>query len=210
MKFRESQRELEAAVLEFVENYHTYIAEAEERLGDLFDQNDYPPIDEIKGKFQLDSDFERVDIPEHEQKRIREQIEGRVEVQHAQAMKRVWNRIFKAVEHMNERLSQEDGIFRNTLVENIEQLVDVLPSLNVLEDQTLADMTTELKDTLCGYKPDDLRKDDVLRKELADRSKEVMDKISKVEGLFGTPPEQDVMTEPNEPSEVESNQEAAA
>lgn len=192
MKFRESQRELDAAVTEFIQNYPGFISESEGRLGDLFNTDDYPPSHEIENKFSLDSNFEkvpesgdfRVDIPEHEQEKIREQIEERVEMKHADAMKRLWTRMFKAVEHMNSKLSEENGIFRNTLIGNIEQLVEILPALNILEDETLTEMTQELKDKLCGFDPDDLRKNDVLRSELADQSKEVMDKIAQVGNFF--------------------------
>lgn len=192
MKFRESQRELESAVETFIQNYPGYISEAEGRLGDLFSTDDYPPASEIEDKFMIDSAFEkvpeagdfRVDIPEHEQERIRSQIESRVEEKHATSMKRLWTRMFKAVEHMNDRLSDSDAIFRNTLVENVEQLVDILPRLNILEDQTLTDMTNELKESLCGYEPDDLRKNDVLRSELAEKSGEVMAKIAAVGNFF--------------------------
>jgi len=215
MKFRESQRNLNSAVTEFLRDYPVYIAEAEERLGDLFVQDDYPNVDEIKDKFELDSVFEkvpeagdfRVDIPEHEQQKIREQIEGRVEEQHVQAMKRIWNRIFKAVEHMNKRLSEENGIFRDTLVGNIEQLVEVLPALNIMEDPVLSDMTQELRNSLCNYTPDELRRNKVLRQEMAEKSKEVMDKISRVGDIFGTPPEgpedQENSSELENDSEVE-------
>jgi len=196
MKFRESQRELSSAVETFIQNYPSYISEAEGRLGDLFDIQDYPQAAEIEGKFTLVSAFEkvpeandfRVDIPEHEQQKIRDQIEGRVEAKHADSMKRLWTRMFKAVEHMNERLSDSDAIFRNTLIENVEQLVEILPRLNVLEDPALIEMTEELRQSLCGYEPDDLRKNDVLRSELADKSKEVMEKIAAV-GNFLEPSE---------------------
>lgn len=192
MKFRESQRALETAVTDFVLQYPGYISESEERLGALFSVDDYPAVTEIQDKFSIETNFEkvpeaddfRVDIPEHEQQKIREQIEGRIEARHADSMKRLWTRIFKAVEHINTKLSEDNGIFRDTLVENVEQLVEVLPALNILDDQALTDMTNELRETLCGYAPDDIRKNDVIRKELAEKSGEVLEKIAAVSNLF--------------------------
>ncbi len=199
-KIREARRDLEAAVAVFVTNYENYITESEQKLGDLFCRNDYPSVHEIPNKFNLEASFEkvpeagdfRVDIPEHEQAKVRSAIESKVEHQHANAMKRVWTRIFKTVEHINERLSQEDGIFRDSMIENLEQLVNVLPALNILEDPTLTEMTNELQNTLCGYSAKELRKNTGLRKELAEKSKEVMEKINKIGNLFGSqelPPE---------------------
>ena len=192
LQLRESKRELEAATVEFMGAYNSFIDEAEDSLCDLFSRSDYPSVTEIENKFALSTHFDkvpeagdfRVDIPEHEQARLREQIEGRIEAQHAQSMKRIWIRIFKAVEHMNDRLSEENGVFRDSLIGNIEQLVEVLPSLNILEDVALAEMTQELKNTLCGYSPEDLRRNKVLRHEVVENSRSVMDRISQMEGLF--------------------------
>jgi hypothetical protein len=194
LELRECKRALYEATVAFIAGYPGYIIEAEETLGDLFNEADYPHVSEIEGRFILDTHFEkvpesgdfRVDIPEHEQTRIREQIENRVEGQHAQAMKRIWVRIFKAVEYMNQRLSEEDGVFRNSLVGNIQQLVDVLPSLNILEDPALADMTRELKERFCEYTPEDLRRNQVLRQEAVESTQVLMDKMTQMDDIFGT------------------------
>lgn len=186
MKLREFQRDLTAAVTAFEGNFQNIINESSAALGDLFVASEYPDITEIVGKFQLDVGFDkvseaadfRVDIPELEKKKIQQKIETKVEAKHAEAMEKIWKRIFLTVEHMAERLSDEDAIFRDSLVENIETLVSVLPGLNILEDQKLADMTTELEDNLCGYTPEELREDKKLRKDVAKKSKDIMDQMT--------------------------------
>lgn len=192
LQVRESSRLLEEAVELFVASYASYIGEAEERLGDLFSEDDYPAISEIKEKFSLSVSFEkvpeaadfRVDISDSEQQRLREQITSRVGDQYNDSIKRIWNRIYTAVERMNERLSSVDNVFRDTLVENVQQLAEVLPSLNIMEDPALAQMATELQNKLCGYTPAELRQNHVLRSEVSDSSRELMNRMGAMGGIF--------------------------
>ncbi len=188
MKLRELQRELEAAVTIFVKNYDDYVTESSIALGDLFDKEEYPFAADLGTKFFLDSEFSkineaadfRVDIPEEDREEIKKQIESKVETKHADSMEKLWKRIYVAVEHMTEKLIDEKGIFRDSMIENIKQLVSVLPALNILDDPELADMTTELKDGLCGYTAKELRTDKVLRKDVATKSTELMSQIEKI------------------------------
>jgi len=183
--FRKCNQELEDAVLDFLSEYKNHVAEATYMLGDLYLEDDYPSKAELAKKFGMDLDFGkvpeatdfRVDIPEHEQQRICRQIEERVEKQHAESMRKVWKRIYKTVEHVYDRLKDVDVIFRNTLIENVQELVDILPELNILEDKNMNDMAKELKDVLCGHDPEELRRDRAKRLSVASDSKELLDKI---------------------------------
>jgi hypothetical protein len=191
--FRKCTQEFEDAVADFAIGYKNYIAEASHYLGDLYNSDDYPDEYEIRKKFSMDLKFDkvpeaadfRVDIPEYEQEKIARQITERVEQQHAEAMRRVWNRMYRTVEHVHERLKDEDAIFRNSLITNVQELVDLLPDLNILKDQNLDNMAKELKQTLCQYSPDELRKDKAQRQQVAQESKDLLDKIGQ---YFGSSP----------------------
>jgi len=52
--------------------------------------------------------------------------------------------------------------------------------LNILENKALVEMTDELKGTLCGFTAEDLRKDKALRKEVAQKSQDLMSKIGTI------------------------------
>jgi len=185
---RQVKRDLETAIQSFQSGFQSYVSDATTMLGDLYQSDDYPDQYELKEKFAIESDFSkvpessdfRVDIPDYEQKRICKQIEDRVSQQHAESMEKVWRRIYNTIEHMHERLSNEDSVFRNSMVENITHLVDILPELNILENKALVEMTDELKGTLCGFTAEDLRKDKTLRKEVAQKSQDLMSKIGTI------------------------------
>jgi len=195
---RQIKRELQTHVDVFLAGYSTFVADASYMLNDLYQSADYPDLHEMKDKFAVESDFYkvpessdfRVDIPEFEQKKICQQIEDRVELQHAESMEKVWKRIHSTIEHMHERLSDEDAIFRNSMIENFNQLIEVLPELNILENKALEDMTKELQDSLGGYEPDDLRKDKNLRKEAAKTSHDILAKLDNIMNIPGMTPHQ--------------------
>jgi hypothetical protein len=85
--------------------------------------------------------------------------------------------VYKTVEHVYDRLKDEDAIFRNSMITNVQELVDLLPDLNILKDPNLEDMSNELKQTLCQQDPDELRRNKIQRKQVADESRGLLDKI---------------------------------
>jgi hypothetical protein len=195
--YRKCTQDFDDAVTDFVADYKNCIADASHFLGDMYDSDDYPDEVEIRNKFSMDLSFNkvpeaadfRVDIPEYEQERIARQIEERVERQHAESMRRVWNRIYRTVEHVYDRLRDEDAIFRDSLIKNVQELVALLPDLNILKDKNLETMAAELEKTLCSESPDELRKDKSRRQQVAQESKELLDKIGQFFGNTETLPE---------------------
>ena len=67
----------------------------------------------------------------------------------------------EAVERVGERLREDENgkplVFRDSLIENIRELVDVVPRLNIFADDDLAMLCREVKDKFAGIEPDALR-----------------------------------------------------
>lgn len=182
--------EFEAAVADFVYNYPKFRDEAQRRLNGLFDPADYPDKASIGKKFSMDIEVEqmpeaddfRVSLSEDENARIREQIQARLDQGVEGAMKDVWKRIFTAVEHMVERLRayevDEDGkaknAFRDTLVDNVRGLVELLPKLNITGSNELEDMRHRLADNLCEIGAAELRGDSSLRNSVATKAETIL------------------------------------
>jgi hypothetical protein len=64
---------------------------------------------------------------------------------------------------MVERLNEPESRFHASLVTNIGQLVDLLPRLNVNQDEELNRFAQEIKNRLCGFTAHDLKKNETLR-----------------------------------------------
>lgn len=183
---RELKDEFEAAVKEFVENYPAYRAEAEQRLNGMFDPADYPGVQDIKRRYGFRVDIEpvpegkdfRVTLQAKDAQRIQKEIDARVKDREAEAMKDLFLRLHRVVEHFAEKLSDPEAIFRDSLVENVVELVALLPKLNVADDKELKKLTAEAKKSICAHSPDVLRSEPKVREQAANDAKAILDKMA--------------------------------
>ena len=71
------------------------------------------------------------------------------------------SRIGEAVERVSDRLQEDENgkplVFRNSMIENIRDLVDVVPRLNIFADDQLARLCEQVKEKIAGVEPDALR-----------------------------------------------------
>lgn len=171
-KMRELKNNFEVEVDKFIDAYPTLVDDARARLNGMFNAADYPFQSEIKGKYRfgvsinplLVSDDFRVTLSNDEINSIRADIEARTKEAQANALSDLWNRLYSAVSHMAGRLADTEAIFRDSLIENIVDLCELLPRLNVLDDKNLDAMKNAVESKLCGYKLKDLREDKEIRK----------------------------------------------
>ena len=175
----------ESAIAKFQASYTAYVTDAQRRLNGMFDPADYPAESEIAGRFGVDAavvpmpdrdDF-RVDLGAEEEARIRNDIEARVGAATKAAMSELWQRLYDAASHMAERLraytGTREGSFRDSLVENLREIVDLVPRLNVTGDARLAEMAQRLADTCCAVDAQTLR-DIPQHREIVARSAEAI------------------------------------
>jgi len=164
---------------EFLVHYVDHINEARVRLGDLFNVADYPAAEEIKSKFKFNLRFDqisdssdiRVNLGAADVEKIRADINNKVNEGMQEAVDGIYDRVLAVTEAMAERLGQsrEDGtaqIFRDTLVSNVERVVQLLPALNLTGDPKLVEIHTQMK-RLTKYSPAQLRVSESARKETA-------------------------------------------
>lgn len=194
-KMADHRRDFESAVAAFVAGYPDYVNAARARLNGMFRAEDYPTPDMIRDRFAFDivlspvpdsADF-RVEIGESAVAAIRADIEKRAAEALQGAMRDAWQRIADALARMVERLNayepggdgaKAQGVFRDSLVENVRELVAVLPSLNLTGDSKLADVTAKLQAELCGHDAAELRDSEPLRKSTADAAARILADVS--------------------------------
>ncbi len=64
---------------------------------------------------------------------------------------------------MVDRLNEPESRFHGSLVTNVLDLVEILPRLNVNGDTDLNRFADQVKERLCNYSAQDLKKHDLLR-----------------------------------------------
>ncbi len=183
----------ESEVKKFVAVYPTLIAEAKIRLNGLFKPEDYPAPAEIEAQFGFESaiiplptagDF-RVNLADAEIGEIKKQIDKRANEAIESAQKSLHDRIVKTVSHAVDKLGSykvnPDGtkknIFRDTLVSNISDLVEILPALNIGEDPALDSIAAEMREKLTKISPQELRENEGARVKVAGDAKAILDKM---------------------------------
>ena len=89
-------------------------------------------------------------------------------------------RLKGVVAHMVDRLNEPESRFHASLVTNICELVELLPRLNVNQDEELNRFAGEIRDRLCGFTARDLKKNEILRVATANDAAEILTKMDAV------------------------------
>ena len=153
----------------FIEDYEDNIDQARLDLGKLFRIEDYPSKEALQGRFGIryritpvpDADHFMAKLASDDTDRVKRDIEHQIEERLHDAVGDLYRRLGEAVERVGERL-REDGegkplVFRDSMIENIRGLVDVVPRLNIFGDDTLARLCEQVKEKIAGVEPDSLR-----------------------------------------------------
>ncbi|CCF19140.1 conserved exported protein of unknown function [Pseudorhizobium banfieldiae] len=192
---RQQKVKFDDAVNDFLAKYPGYVNDARVRLNGMFKDEDYPDVDTLRAKFSLDckvmpvpssSDF-RVDMSEAQASIIRADIEEQLTKATTAAVQDVYKRVADVAGRMVERLNaykpakgkgdKAEGIFRDSLVENVRDLIKILPALNITGDPKLAAMAEQLK-PLAEYDASVLREDEGKRRDVAAEAQSILDTVS--------------------------------
>ncbi len=188
---RQHRSDFDTAVSIFIGNYDLYIEEARFRLNGMFRQKDYPTIEKLPGKYDftvnvdplpVSTDF-RVSMKDEEIQALRADMELRMRKAHNTAMRDLWDRLYQPVKHMADKLSDPDGKFKDTLVSNIQEIVELLPRLNVMDDPELESMRKEVEARLCRQDPETLRTAGFVRSVVASEARQILDIMAGYTGM---------------------------
>lgn len=173
----ELQNEFERLSGVFMNAYGWEYSQAQARLGALWRADDYPSVESIASKFGFrlnymplpDAGDFRIDVGTDAVNQMKTHYEEFYSTQVQRAMNDVWRRVYGALSNMSERLDYKDHedkkTFRDSLVDNVLEMVDLLDVCNVTGDSQMSAMRLNLEDALRGVTPDALREDAFLRAE---------------------------------------------
>lgn len=188
---RAFKSEYETAVVVFRKIYPQTIIDAKGRLNAMFNEEDYPDPSEMTiydwkknpiGRFMFDikimpcpdiADF-RVSLADEHAQDIKDDLERRMRDALEHAMDEPIHRVMEVVGNMVERLTafkpakpgsgkKTEGIFKDSLVDNIRDLVTLLPAFNLSNNKKLDAIITRMNRDLCSADAADLRTDAKLR-----------------------------------------------
>ena len=189
-RLNDLEAEFNALVERFLDKYPELVNAAAINLGKLFNRDEYPTVDDIRGKFKFSYMFSpvptagdfRVDIGETALAELRDQFEANANSKVERAMKEAWTRLHEVLCHMSEKLSDTDEgkhrEFRDSLVGNAMELASMLKSLNVTGDPQLETARRELSQAIMGVEAKELRKNPDIRKDVKSQVDSILSKFS--------------------------------
>lgn len=194
-RMKDFRREFEDAVAKFIKTYPDLVKDAEKRLGKMFSAADYPSVEQLKGMYSFrsavtpfpDSDDFRVDVPAPELASMKKEMKQQMDEVYKGALNDTATRIVETVGHMAGRLKsykpgekgkRAENTFRDSLVENVRQLAEVLPAFNMGNDAKLAKVIAKIQKDLCANDATALREDENLRQKVATSADQILTAIS--------------------------------
>lgn len=154
------RREAEATARRIRNEYPRIVEQARNRLGTLYNPDDFPSADKVESAFGIevslvpvpDTDDFRVDLDEETQESIRSEVQQSYKEMERTALLNLWDRLHSVVEHLSTRLHEVDRAERKRLHESVvghvRDLVEILPSLNITGDAELDQLAGEAKEKL--------------------------------------------------------------
>lgn len=170
-RMREFEASFDQGVDSFLTVYPQYVDQVRPELNGLFREEDYPSAEKLRSKFGIKleilpipsgGDF-RVQMSEEEQARVSHEIDASVRQSLSRGTDDLWKRLREVVSHMVERLNEPESRFHGSLVTNVFDLVEILPRLNVNQDEDLNRFAEQVRQRLCNHSAHDLKKQDSLR-----------------------------------------------
>lgn len=165
----------------FCAAYPARVREVETRLRGVFNAKDYPPVGLVRRRFRMEWNYVSFGTPGKLEevsaelfRESREKLARQVE-EAGEAVKAVLRtQMAELTNHMVERLSGTGAngrakTFRNTLLDNMADFLDVFQVRNIADDTALAALVTQARQVLNGTSPDMLREDDATRQYVRER-----------------------------------------
>lgn len=185
MKMKSHMDDWNLKVDAFCAEYPRLVEEAKILLNTLWKADDYPDVSTIRSRFHIGVKFMpvpdagdwRVEIEDDALQELRDQITKEVGASQTAAMQDAWRRVHEVVTHAHGRLSNPDAKFRDSLVENAQELCSVLTALNIADDKDLEAVRAELERALCSHQPTTLRENMSVRSSVADQLAEIERKM---------------------------------
>lgn len=181
--------EFEGLKQAFLNKYDDLVTEMAFKLGSLFNRNEYPTRDQVDYKFYFrtnyfplpqSGDF-RVDIGNEMLAELQDNYTKHLNEKVNEAMGDVWSRLHETLKHLSERLevgsTGEKKIFRDSLIENAQELCGLLSKLNVTNDPKLEEARKDLEQALFGVSAKDLRDSIMVRHDVHTRVTDIIKKF---------------------------------
>lgn len=187
-----NKAKLEQARLEkiFLDDYERDLPNQKVELGQLYDMIKFPKREHFRDKFSI----ERTDIPvpspgddpragwsDEQREEFRNHVESEQRMAINKGLIDIAERAANTIGHVYEKTSgysgSRKGAFRDSMIGNCKELVDIIGSLNINGDPTIEAIRQDIESKICKYEPDEIRKDKDKLNEVKDASADLLERL---------------------------------
>jgi hypothetical protein len=173
----------------FCANYDTLVGTSKLYMGSLFNENDYPPLEEVQKKFGFrlvfsplaeKGDF-RIDVGNQEIEELSANYSLAYEERMADAMRKPWGDLHDLLRGMSGKLADIDGDekkrYHDSFVSNAQSMCGLLTSLNITKDPKLEEARRELELTMLGVDIEEVKDSPIVRVDLKTKIDDILKKF---------------------------------
>lgn len=173
----------------FFDAYPQLLQDAPAQLGTMYRADDYPTLDEVRGRFAFrykitplpDSGDFRLDIPNEERASLAAEYERDFNERLADAMREPWDRLHKLLQATSDKLTEVEGEekkrYHETLITNAQELCALLTKLNVTQDPKLEEARRQLELTMLGADIEAVRESPEVRSSIKSKVDAILGKF---------------------------------
>jgi hypothetical protein len=183
----EHKREFDTMVENFITYYPTLISTQAFKLGDMFNREDYPSVDDVARRFNFSvsylpvpeaGDF-RVDIGQEAVEELRKQYDEAYARRWDNAVNDIKQRLLGGLNHLSDRLSpNEDGErkrFRNNILEEFADTISTVRALNITKDEAIYALIDQSEKVIANITVDDVKESDAVREDVRSKVDSILD-----------------------------------
>lgn len=189
------ETEIRGIVRDITEDYDSYVARDQRALGRAFRLTDYPTAGQFADSYRVDRKIRPVptagswvvDIEREEMMRLREELAQDIEQEFQSASRDLFERVHSEIKSLHKNLvefgeeipgTSRTRTFRDTAVDNLRSLAEILPALNVTGDPDLDQLARDIQAKLTRHSAETLREDTKARKATQRDAKAILDAVS--------------------------------
>ena len=173
---REAMKYADEFAREYKAQWDNGLGDYRKGLGAMFNEDDYPEPNKVRAKFGIHirtrpiedpNDF-RVKMSAGASEDLKKQMFSDFQDSMKEALRNPIMRLHEQLIRVQSKLHDNDAVFRDSLIGNVQELVEILPSLNILNDPKIAAMIKQTEKEICSVVDvKALRSDPKYRKEVA-------------------------------------------
>lgn len=162
---------------DFIDQYEDIKLDSKQKLGPLYNEFDYPVVHELREKFGVrfsvlpfpDAEQFGVDLPEADLLAVKNDIAKNMQEAVDFAYSDLSTRLYEATLKLAQRASS-DGRFHSSAIENLREIIQILPKLNFTNDERLTALANQASRELTVFDADVLRSSPSVRSDVASRA----------------------------------------